>query len=73
MKIILKVLKIFFVLENMLRSIFRKIIILLNIMFSVLQAFIENLIENVDSRFFGSGVDFYERVNQRWERLGDSD
>ena len=34
MKIILKVLKIFFVLENMLRSIFRKIIILLNIMFS---------------------------------------
>ena len=42
-------------------------------MFSVLQAFIENLIENLDSRFFGSGVDFYERVNQRWERFGDSD
>ena len=33
----------------------------------------ENLIENLDSRFFGSGVDFYERVYQRWERLGDSD
>ena len=39
----------------------------------LLQAFMENLIENVDSRFFGSGVDFYERVNQRWERLGDTD